>query len=183
MHSMKWWRCSRLVTEGRPGLAFSFPTAPAGGAALKQTSPYWYSFSVAVNSLGGCEVLLASTCAEHQLSADHCYFAALKQTSPYSYSFSVALNCLVLVRSSWHAPVQCFHCGLACVAMLKHPGLICIQHRQLQCLQTSISGHFIHGLICDSSGVTARILIRLTVGSGKNPTTHCSQHQSMQIAV
>ena len=83
------------MTEGRPGLAFSFSTAPAGGAALKQTSPYWYSFSVAVNSLGGCEVLLASTCAEHQLSADHCYSAALKQTSPYLCSFSVAVNCFV----------------------------------------------------------------------------------------
>ena len=136
-----------------------------------------------MNSLGGCEVLLASTCPEHQLSADHCYFAALKQTSPYSYSFSVAVNCLVLVRSSWHPPVQRFHCGLACVAMLKHPGLICIQHRQVQSMQTSTSGHFIHGLICNSSGVTARILSRLAVGSGKDPTTHCSQHQNMQLAV
>ena len=141
MHSMRWWRCLRLLTAGRPGLAFSFPTAPAGGAALKQTSPYWYSFSVAVKSLGGCEVLFASTCAEHQLSAVHCVFFALEQTSPHLWLFSVVVNCLSACEVQTAFICAILPLWLACVAMQKHPSLRCILHRPLQFLQTLTLGH------------------------------------------
>ena len=59
---LAWQGDLRWLTAGRPGLLFSIPVDPGGGVGLKHTLPYWYSLRVALNSLGGCEVLLASTC-------------------------------------------------------------------------------------------------------------------------
>lgn len=86
---------------------------------LKQTLPYWYSFRVALNCLGGCEVLLASTCMIKQTTSyakcrhfrDH---PVLQGADGGSHAVTLWLSCLerelgvspFLRRAMWARSVQ-----------------------------------------------------------------------------
>lgn len=78
----------------------SAAVAPGGGVGLKQTLPYWYSLSVALNSLGAVMVLLASTCmailslAVKLRSKGRCPRCLCKQTLRKGYVSSMTLNFL-----------------------------------------------------------------------------------------